>query len=233
MPASLFIYQFIDRSGSFGVVKIRLCLNVVMIAAITLSCPAYAKPRLVDAAAFDVASVKLGMTPEEARQALVTHGYSVGADSMAESWNARVASEAGKYANTPKDNTRAVYATQAEGPESQKVEVLYEITASGSHARKITYSRPGSQGDIRSVAIQKYGQPTRVSMNAFRYCSEIKDCPQYLYDNAPSPSMEVLYSYSGRSSVILSQGKNLDMRWQAAFSDAVRKLAPNYGKAAF
>lgn len=212
---------------------IRNCLSTVIVAAGLLSSPANAKPRLIDAATIDVASVKLGMTPEEARQALLAHGYSVGADSMAESWNARVASEAGKYTNTPKDNTRGVYATQAEGPEYQRVEVIYEITASGSRASKITYSRPGSQGDIKALAREKYGEPTRTNVNTFHYCSEMKGCPQYLYSEAPLPSLEVYSSYSGRSSVILSQGSDADMRWQTAFSEAVRKLSPNYGKAAF
>lgn len=195
--------------------------------------PALAKAHTVDATTLDVAGVKLGMTPEEARQALNASGYSVGADLMSESWNARVASEAGKYANTPKDGTRAVYATDAEGPEYQKVTVTYEITSSGSHARKIEYSRPGIQGDILALVRGKYGVPTRESWSTYHYCAIEKTCPSNLSSDAPEPFLEAYSSNSGRSSIVLSQGQVARERWESAFAAAVREKAPNYGKASF
>lgn len=204
-----------------------------LLLAMALTVPAFAKTNLVNPAHLDVAGVKLGMTPEEARSALSSNGFSVGSDSMAESWNARVASEAGKFINTPKDNTRAVYATQAEGPESQKVEVIYEITALGSRASKIEYSRPGAQGSIINQVREKYGEPTNLSMSTMHYCVEKNGCPNSIFSKANGPSIEIYSSYSGRSSVTLTQGTFADFRWKQDFDAAVKRVAPNYGKAIF
>lgn len=208
-------------------------LTLLTLAIVLQGSTGVAKTNIVNPADFDVAGVRLGMTPEEARTALASSGFSIGSDSMADSWNARVATEAGKFVNTPKDNTRAVYATEAEGPEYQKVEVIYEITATGSRAKKVEYSRPGEQGSIIALAKAKYGEPTKAHLNFMRYCVEKKGCLDFAYSDSLGPSLYVYASFSGRSTVTLSQGSAADSRWKYAFESAVRTIAPKYGEANF
>lgn len=194
---------------------------------------ANAKERAIDPFTLDIAGVKIGMSPAEARAGLEEAGYSVSDDRMGASWKAWVASEAGKYANTPRDNSQSVHYTIAEGPDFQKIEVQYEVRPGGSRVRKIEYSRPARVGDIRPQARAKYGEPTRTSVNGIRYCQLPKDCPQGFMMDSQGPSLEVYNSYTARSMIILSQGTLADADWKIAFMAAVQNIAPTYGKAAF
>lgn len=210
--------------------------NFIMLAAAALiaSTPAaVAKGRDVDVAALDVAGIKLGMSPSEARAGLEAAGFKVSDDRTGPSWTAQIAEEAGKYANTPRDTTRGTYYTDGEGPDYQQVEVAYEVGPRGSRVRKVRYSRPGGQGDLRPLAITKYGDPTIRRLNGMRYCTSSTECDDSFMSDMPSASLEVYQSNTGRSFIILSQGIAADSATKAAFDKAVRDIAPNYGKAAF
>lgn len=195
-----------------------------------------AKPRVMDVTIFDVAGVKLGMTPAEARQALTNKGFHLSDDFMYLSWSAQVAAEAGKYANTPKVTTRAIWETKAEGADYQTVWVRYEINVNGSRVKEVKYTRPARLGNILKLADERYGPPTRSETARYRYCPEIEGCPKYVYGNKTRfPSLEVYHSFtdSGHSEIILTQGTTADQQWDAKFRAAVIAIAPNYGKAAF
>lgn len=196
---------------------------------------AYAKPRVNDVNGIDLAGVKLGMTPEAARQALTNQGFQLSDDNRYLSWSAQVAAEAGKYVNTPKDTTQAIWETMAEGADYQKVLVRYEINADGSRVAEVRYTRPARLGNILKLATDRYGQPTRIDMNTYHYCPQVKGCPTSLFSKADFPSLEVHHPFSeyGSSLITLTQGTAADKRWDVKFQEAVTAIAPNYGKAAF
>lgn len=206
---------------------------VLFVWMMTAAAPVFAGPRLVDVASLEVAGVKLGMSPEVARQVLLANGFNVSSDVFAESWSARVASEAGKYVNTPKDHTRAVAGLSAEGPEYQRVDVSFAITATGSFVRKVEYTRPSGQGSLIGLALKKYGKPTKSGLNSVRYCSSGDGCSDSFMGVVEFPNIEVRDSYSGRSSVTLTQGRKADSELKLKFMKAVQAIAPNYGKAQF
>jgi hypothetical protein len=206
---------------------------IAFVALSVSSYPAIAKEKAIDIEALDVAGVKLGMTPAEARAALIAAAYSVSDDQMGPSWMASVSEEAGKYANTPRYTTQSVIYTRAEAPDFQKIEVSYQVGPEGSRVRKVEYSRPADRGDIRPTAMEKYGDPTVYSINGFRYCPTKAVCPNSFMAQAPEASIEVHQSMTGRSYIILSQGGVTDLHHEIAFKKAVRDIAPNYGKAAF
>src|SRR3546814_20186190 len=60
---------------------------------------AAAKERIVDVTTLDVAGVRLGMFPDEARIGLEAAGFKVSDDRSGPSWTAPIAEEAGKYVN--------------------------------------------------------------------------------------------------------------------------------------
>ena len=148
---------------------------------------------------FDVAGVKLHMTPEEARHALAAKGFSVSDDSMGDSWSAQVSAEAGKYANTPKYYTRAVRYTNAEGPESQKVEVSYEVLEEGSFVKEVRYSLPAERGKFIELVKSKYGRPTRDGLGVWRYCVSPSGCSTSLFSVPPGEETPRLQSGAGFS----------------------------------
>lgn len=196
---------------------------------------ANSKTRVVDVAGIDVAGVRLGMTPEAARQALTNQGFQLSDDEKYLSWSAQVAAEAGKYMNTPKDTTQAIWETLAEGADYQKVLVRYEINDDGSRVKEVRYTRSARLGNILKLATDRYGQPTRIDMNTYHYCPQVKGCPTSLLSKAGFPSLEVHHPFSefGSSVITLSQGTAADQRWDTKFREAVIAMAPNYGKAAF
>jgi hypothetical protein len=207
----------------------------VLMGVVALAIPtaAVAKSPIYDVARFDVAGVRLGMTPAEVREALVAKGYSLSDDHMYRSWEARVAEEAGKYANTPKISTRAVGSTSAEGPEYQRVEVSYEVSPRGSLVSRVVYSRPGSQGDIRPMVIQKYGPASNVGVMSLGYLSSKDDQKPYFMGDSSLPSLYVYHSNTGRSSINLDYGQIARLRHEAEFAAAVKVIAPKYGEPSF
>ena len=196
---------------------------------------ANAKPRVIDVTGIDVAGVRLGMTPEAARQALTNQGFQLSDDEMYLSWSAQVAAEAGKYVNTPKDTTRAIWSTKADGADYQEVSVSYGVSVDGSRVKGVRYTRPARLGNILKLATDRYGQPTRIDMNTYHYCPQVKGCPTSLFSKADFPSLEVHHPFSeyGLSVITLTQGTAADQRLDAKFREAVIAIAPNYGKAAF
>lgn len=208
-------------------------ITLAAVALATAAPSAEAKGRVVDTTILDVAGVRLGMSPAEARAALEAGGFNVSDDRTGPSWTAQIAEEAGKYINTPRDTTRGTWYTDAQGPDAQTVEVSYEVGPRGSRVKNIRYTRPGNRGDIIPMAIAKYGEPTLHRVSGVRYCSSVKDCNDSFMSDMPSASLEVYQSYTSRSFIILSQGTLADGATKAAFDKAVRDVAPNYGKAAF
>ena len=212
----------------------RYKLITLAAAALAASTPAVAaKERIVDVTALDVAGVRLGMTPSEARVGLEAAGFNVSDDQTGPSWTARIAEEAGKYVNTPRDTTRGTHYTYAEGPDFQTVEVSYDVGPRGSRVRKVKYTRPADRGNILPTAIAKYGEPTVRRLNGLRYCSAAKECNDSFMSDMPSASIEAHQSNTSRSFIIMSQGDAADGASKATFDKAVRDIAPNYGKAAF
>src|SRR3546814_16887735 len=109
---------------------------------------AAAKERIVDVTTLDVAGVRLGMFPDEARIGLEAAGFKVSDDRSGPSWTAQIAEEAGKYGNTRRDTTRATNYTDDDGPDFQTVEISYDVGTRGSTWLKVNSTPPGNPGHI-------------------------------------------------------------------------------------
>src|SRR3546814_20719473 len=85
--------------------NMRYKLITLAAAAIASSATAaVAKERIVDVTTLDVAGVRLGMFPDEARIGLEAAGFKVSDNRSGPRWTAQIAEEAEKYATTQHDN---------------------------------------------------------------------------------------------------------------------------------
>jgi hypothetical protein len=103
--------------------------GVLAVAVVPMAVPvlAAAKRAPTAVADFDIAGVKLGMTPEQVRPALVRAGFKPRAsDPSQDSWETRIAAEVAKRrAQTRPAATKVPTFTMATGPRGEHLEIWY------------------------------------------------------------------------------------------------------------
>jgi len=151
----------------------------------SMSVPAGAVPPVTPPAAFDlpangtakfdIAGVRVGMSPDDVRKAMVKAGYRVGVVSRLESFGGQVAA---RIAELRHQSRIAKYDTtweiQATGPATESLTVDFDQWPDGPHAVVLSFrANPDrqSQDAFRSQVEARYGKPTGRALGVWRWCS--------------------------------------------------------------
>ncbi|MFV0622675.1 hypothetical protein ACBY01_01510 [Sphingomonas sp. ac-8] len=192
-------------------------------------------PRWASVSTFDVAGVKLGMTPEETRTALKAQGFTPPAiDPTQDSWASVVSRRVAERIPGKVDETRVPMFTRASGPQGEQVEVWYTATREGARATSIEYTMPTNRMERAAFAASvaaKYGRPTAEDPVHGLYCTKGEgSC--LTYQNKMLPHLLTESDYSVYS-VKLMEGTRYGDELKAQTAAAVEAAAPENAKASF
>jgi hypothetical protein len=123
--------------------------GLLTVAAVPMALPALAAPKRASTpvADVDIAGIRLGMTPEQVRPALVRAGFTPRpSDPDQDAWDARVAAEVGKRRpGTRSTASKVPMFTMARGPRGEHLEIWYYAGPSGPIASSIKFQIPADQ----------------------------------------------------------------------------------------
>jgi hypothetical protein len=192
-------------------------------------------PRWASVSTFDVAGVKLGMTPEETRSALKAGGFTPQAtDPPQDSWASVVSRRIAERIPGEVDETKVPMFMRAGGPQGEQVEVWYTATPEGARATSIEYTMPTNRMEraafVASVSA-KYGRPTAEDPVHGLYCTKGEaSCVTYGNRNLPHLLTESSYSVH---SIKLMEGSQYGDELKARTAAAVEGMVPKNAKASF
>lgn len=192
-------------------------------------------PRWASVSTFDVAGVKLGMTPEETRSALKAGGFTPQAtDPTQDSWASVVSRRIAERIPGEVDETKVPMFMRAGGPQGEQVEVWYTATPEGARATSIEYTMPTNRMEraafVASVSA-KYGRPTAEDPVHGLYCTKGEaSCVTYGNRNLPHLLTESSYSVH---SIKLMEGSRYGDELKARTAAAVEGMVPKNAKASF
>ena len=194
-----------------------------------------AGPRWAPVDTFDVAGVRLGMTPEETRSALKAAGFNPRAtDPTQDSWGSTVSRRAAERIGGKVDETKVPMLTRASGPQGEQVEVWYAATEGRARATSIEYMVPTkrmARATFGSGVSAKYGRPTVQEAARVLYCTKGEgSCVSY--QNKALPHLLAESGYEVHS-VKLAEGVGYAEDLKARMAAAVEAAAPRNAKASF
>lgn len=187
----------------------------------------------VGPATYDVAGVKLGMTPDEARQALIKAGYRIDAPLKLESFRgevtARVAEIRHKSRLTVNDTVAGM---SARGPSAEQIGVEFKQWLDGPHVVRASFrgdAETQPQEAFKAQVEGKFGKPTMHVIGGWRWCSAgEKQCGPIA--NPAMPTLDA--DYQSRSLTLSIGGEAIQARRGLVEAEA-RKVAPLQGGSAF
>ena len=194
-----------------------------------------AGPRWAPVDTFDVAGVRLGMTPEQTRAALKATGFAPQAtDPTQDSWGSMVSRRRAERIGGKVDETKIPMFTRAGGPQGEQVEVWYAATEDGARATSIEYTVPTKRMERATFASgvsAKYGRPTVQEAARSLYCTKGEGSCQ-TYQNKALPHLQTEIDYSVYA-VKLTEGGAYDRDLRARMAAAIEAAAPRDAKASF
>lgn len=199
-------------------------------------------------AKYDIAGVRLGMTPDQARSALLTAGYTFDEKTSQQfecGWDCALEKlVAQRQLRSPRTfSTKVVRWLGMQGPRGQFVEVSFSPTDRGQVATTVRYAIPISQisdQDFQRQMISKFGNPS-INENAriMAYCVPVEP---HCYNRSDIknifPSLGTWGGLSYRREyrtydLVLSEGTYLQNRRGERLAQIVDGLAPKNARAAF
>lgn len=238
--------------------KMETPMNVLAAAVILLAVQPATPPARTVAAnhpssrifAFDVAGVRLGMTPAEARAALAKAGFTVrstdnGHQWLEQTWEQNVLDAAERRLGTYNwskagQNRKGPRLLEATGPRRQIVEVHFQQRPEGTRVSHVEYAIPKDQiakADFDANVASKYGSYTTVGgvgRRENRWCSTDEvECSTY--SSLKQPRLVVENDIArNRYKIELSGADAKDAaRLKAAFEAEVDRRAPKSRDTAF
>lgn len=192
-------------------------------------------PRWAPVGTFDVAGVKLGMTPEETRAALKAGGFTPQAtDPTQDSWTSVVSRRIAERIPGKVDEAKVPMFTRAGGAQGEQVEVWYTATPEGARATSIEYTMPTNRMERAAFVAgvsAKYGRPTTEDPVHGLYCTR-GESSCVTYGNRVLPHLLTESSYSVHS-IKLMEGMRYGDELKARSAAAVEAAAPRNAKASF
>jgi hypothetical protein len=184
-------------------------------------------------AAFDVAGVRLGMTPDQVRLALLKAGYRLGSSLMLESFKgevaARVAEIRHQYGPSANDTVAGI---DAQGPSAERIGVEFKQWPDGPHAVRIAFmgnAQRQTQDAFKAQVESKYGKPTMRGPTNWRWCGpDEKQCASFSDPSGPALTAD----YQMRALTVTIGGEALQAR-KALVDAEARKIAPLQNGSAF
>lgn len=192
-------------------------------------------PRWASVDTFDVAGVRLGMTPQQTRTALKDAGFTPRAtDPTQDSWASMVSRRAAERIGGRVDETKVPMLTRASGPQGETVEIWYAATEEGARATSIEYMVPTKRMERATFAAglsAKYGRPTVRDAARDLYCTKGEgSC--VAYQNKALPYLLAESGYEVHS-VRLAEGVGYAEEMKGRMAAAVEAEAPRKAKASF
>lgn len=192
---------------------------------------------------FDVAGVRLGMTPQQARAALQQSGYQVRDNDglPSRTWEERIQAAAlekqGKSSyEVPKTATKNFVGTKER---RQTIQVSLSAKPEGMRVTKVVYGTPGDEilkNDYDANVRQKYGPPTfdRSSQLTKIWCSAGEsNCSLLTFLKRPHLKSTLLYNNSAHELELIGTDEAEEARHKALFVAEVERRAPRTRETAF
>jgi len=192
-------------------------------------------PRWGSVADFDVAGVRLGMTPEEARAALRKGGLVPAAeDPQQDAFRAVVSQRAAERGAAGADRATVPMFTMARGAQGETVEVWYAAARDGARVTQVKYLMPTNRMEAAAFSKTveaKYGRPTfREGAHGF-YCTKPERvCAGYATKVLPYLVADIGSAHHGLD---LQMGEGYRAELKAETAAAVEAAAPKNAKASF
>jgi|GEM_PF-5665152 len=218
-----------------------LVAGLLAVSGAPLALPAPAASKVVPTAVadMDIAGVKLGMTSEQVRAALVRAGFTLRAsDPDQESWERRISDEvATRRPATRPAISKVPLFTMASGLRGEHLEIWYYAGPSGAVASSVKFQIPAHQMTKRVFyqgVLDKYGRPSNRGFgNVMLYCSDgepIESCVPW-----SNKLMTYLFAESDDSfhSLYLAEGTEASAMHKAAFAAEVERRAPRDARPSF
>ncbi|MBP2513820.1 hypothetical protein [Sphingomonas sp. PvP018] len=188
---------------------------------------------------FDVAGVRLGMTPQEARAALVSKGFTPRAtDPSQPSWAALVSERVADRRGGRSDASTVARFTMAEGPQGEHIEVWYAPTRAGARVANVTYTIPSNRMEAQAFldsVTSKYGKPSFTERTKRFYCSRGRDSRASCWrlgDTANRPGLLASSEFAVRT-IDLTEGSDTADARKQQLAGEVEAAAPKDAKASF
>jgi hypothetical protein len=218
-----------------------ICAGLLVVAAAPMALPAAAGAQRAApvVAELDIAGVRLGMTPEQVRAALVRAGFTPRAtDPDQDSWDTRIAQEVAKRRPDTRAAARKVpMFTMASGPRGEHLEIWYSAGPSGARASTIKFEISAEQMTAAAFyrgVFEKYGPPTtRGFSKDLLYCSPgeaAASCASS--ENKRKPYLHAESDHTLHS-LYLAQGTEASYAWKTAFWAEVERRAPRDARPSF
>jgi hypothetical protein len=227
----------------FGRIPTRVA--AFAIAAVSVSMAAHAQRSAPGPLSFDVAGVKLGMSPDEAKASLARASYKVTGISDVQSFDQEVRSEAArrKGRSLPSARDVGVYRIAATGPHQEYMEVHFLQQPAGSRVSGVTVEIPTtaitSDAFWRQVTT-KYGAPgaRKQGVEMFWCSMEVgANCGRSYVASGPMdteyPLLAATGNANGGGGLRLQVGQRAYDAQRAAREAATVRLAPKTDSAAF
>ncbi len=188
---------------------------------------------------FDLAGVRLGMTPQEARAALVAKGFKPRVeDPTQQSWAARVSERVATRRGGRIDSSTVTGFTMAGGPQGERIEVWYAATKVGARVANVNYTIPSDRMEAQaflSGVTSKYGKPSFTERTKRFYCSKGRDSRAscwHLGDTADRPGLLAATEFALHS-ISLTEGSSTSDARKQQLAAEVEAAAPKDAKASF
>jgi len=192
-------------------------------------------PRWGSVKTFDVAGVRLGMSPDEARAALRKAGFTPAiADPDQDAWSAVVSQRAADRIGGKVDQSKVPMFTRAKGLQGETVEAWYATTRDGAQVVEVKYQMPASRMDrtaFTRATVAKYSLPTFEEGSKGIYCTK----PETVCASYEKKALPYLLVEPGFASleIELMVGQRYQEERKASLAAAVEAAAPRDAKASF
>jgi len=182
---------------------------------------------------FDVAGVRLDMTPDEVRQALLKAGYRLDPPAKLEGFRGEVAARIAEIRHQARTASfDAIAGVEARGPSAEHVGVEFGQWPDGPHVVRIVFmgnAQTQPQDAFKAQVEDKFGKPTMHVIGVGRWCSAgEKQCGPIA--NPALPTLDADYQMRA---LTLSIGGDAAQQRKDLVEAEARKVAPLQSGSAF
>jgi hypothetical protein len=187
----------------------------------------------VGPAKFDVAGVRLGMSPDEVRQALTKADYRIDPPAKLEGFRGEVAARIAEIRHQSRTASYdAVAGMSARRPSAEHVTVEFRQWPDGPHVVRVAFTGNAlteQQESFRAQVEGRFGKPTMHVLGGWRWCSAgERQCGPAA--NSALPALDA--DYQSRT-LTLSIGTEATEARKALVEAEARKVVPLQGGSAF
>jgi hypothetical protein len=229
----------------FGKITTRVAGFAIAVVVASTAARAQRLAPAPDPLSFDVAGVKLGMSPDEAKASLAKASYKVTGTSDVPSFDQEVRTEAARRQGRSLPSTRGVgvYRIAATGPHQEYMEVHFLQQQQGSRVSGVTVEIPATAMTTDAFWRQvttKYGAPgaRKQDVEMFWCSMEVgANCGRSYVASGPMdteyPLLTATGNANGGGGLRLQVGPRAYDAQRAAMEAATVRLAPKTDNAAF